>query len=187
MSQKIQINGLTFELYKLPMLKRIVLDRKVAKMLLPLSSGIGNLTATDLAKVLSPAMSAEDTAVLESELSDKIDLEGITSAIGRVLAELSDAEFKQLVLDLFQTTSCTHPRHGAVLMDSETALNTVLDDLSPMDVYRLAIEVMRENNFTPFVLSGGGGGILGTVGSVVGKVAGKKRGVKLERSGTSTT
>lgn len=184
MSKKIQISGLTFELFKLPMLKRLSLDRKVGKMLLPVFAGMGDLSAADMAKALAPDLSPEDAKVIEEQLSEKIDLGTIAGAIGKALTELSDAEFMKLAEDLLSATSCTHPKYGATLLDSPEAINRVFEDASPIDVYNLTIEVMRENKFTPFALSGDGGGILGTVGSVVGTAATKKRGVKLARSGS---
>lgn len=181
MSKKIQISGLTFELFKLPMLKRLSLDRKVGKMLLPVFAGMGDLSAADMAKALAPDLSPEDAKVIEEQLSEKIDLGTIAGAIGKALTELSDAEFMKLAEDLLSATSCTHPKYGATLLDSPEAINRVFEDASPIDVYNLTIEVMRENKFTPFALSGDGVGILGTVGSVVGTAVTKKRGVKLAK------
>lgn len=185
MAAKVTIGDLTFDIYKLPMLTRLKLDRQVAKMMLPVLMGLDGLDLDELSEALASGDPSEDKEA-EEKLMEGLSFEKLSGALIKALTSLSDDEWVRLAADLLKVCSCTHPSHGAVLLDEWSAIDKVFSDLAPLDVYRLAIEVMRENKFSPFALSGAGGGILGTIGSQLGTKLQGKRGLRLGKRAPST-
>lgn len=181
MSAVVTIGTLKFEIFKLPMLTRLKLDRKVASMILPIIAGLDGMDVDAVMDLIDDSKGSE-----EGDLAESVSFEKLSTALTRALMQLSDDDWTSLAKELLSIVSCTHPDHGATLLDSWGNIDKVFSDLAPMDVYRLAIEVMRENKFSPFALSGAGGGILGTVGSKLAAAKQKKAGLKLGRQAPST-
>ncbi len=157
MALTIEIQNLRFQIYKLPMLKRLVLDRKVGRMMLPVMSSLKGL---DMSGILSTIQNAgatqEEVKAAEEALESTMDLSVLLGAVEKALGALDDSEFMALASGLLQVVSCIHPQHGAILLDTEANIDLALGELPPLDVYKLCIEVMRENKFSPFALLAAG-------------------------------
>lgn len=187
MAKTVTISGMSFEIFKLPMLRRIVLDRKVARMMRPIFESLGSLDFSAIAAaVKNPDMAPDEIAELERTMGESLDTSVLFKALDQALSALSDDEFMAFAKDLLSVVSCRHPVHGATLLDTPDAIAMVFADLAPLDLYRLAIEVMRENKFSPFALSGDGSERSKTPTSGPGKASPAKSGLKLGRSASST-
>lgn len=153
----VTINGWMFQIYKIPMLQRIVADRKVARLTAPVMGMMQGLDISALAKIVQAEHAGpEARKALDSEFGDKLNLNTMIEAVKEALATLSDKDLMSLATELLSVVNCRHPTQGAVLLDSEEAINTCFEDWAPIDLYRLLIEVMRENKLTPFELRGAG-------------------------------
>lgn len=130
--KKITVDGLEFNLNPLPALKALKLDKKIIALLLPALSGIKG-----------------------ADLDAEIDLSLVMGAISESLDKLSDDETEKLFIDLLYGVQYLPSGAGVEDMDGSTVNKVFQGKL--MTLYKLAMEVMKYNKFTPFTLAGSGG------------------------------
>lgn len=130
----VEIDDLRFQLVKMKGMKAFLLDRKIIIMLLPVIGGFKNL---------------------DSEIDFKVISEGVQDA----LLKMSDTEYKSLVLDLLKevTVRPVDPKPGEAesLPMTEPVIDTHFSG-KMITLYKLIIEVMRFNKFSPFEMVAGG-------------------------------
>lgn len=126
-SKEIELDGMKFQLNPLKGFKALRLDKKVVSLCMPLIEGVQSMDEDiDLSKALT----------------------GLTSAIDN----MKDADYEKFVTELLSTT--IYIPTGAPPVEITPA---VIDDHfqgASTVVYKLMFEVMKYNQFTPFVLAG---------------------------------
>ena len=185
----VEVADIRFEIYKLPFLTRLTLDRKVGSMILPVLSGLDGMDLGKLEEAISAGDKSEaEINKLEEEISEDLSISKLVSALTKALMTLSDADWQSLAKQLLSVVNCTNsPGNPPLLLNNEANMDRAFADFSTVDVYRVCIEVMRANKFAPFALTGAGGGkSLGTVFSNVVKKSKKRSGVRLAPSESST-
>jgi hypothetical protein len=130
--KRITVDGLEFNLNPLPALKALKLDKKIIALILPALSGAKGV-----------------------DLDAEIDLSVMMTAISESLDRLSDDDTEKLFVDLLYGVQYL-PAGGAVEDITGETINKVFQG-KLMTLYKLAMEVMKYNKFTPFTLAGNGG------------------------------
>jgi hypothetical protein len=129
----IQIDGMKFQMYPLKGFTALRLDKKVVTLLLPVLGGLDNL-------------------------DKQIDLKTVFNGFAESLEKLSDVEFQKFVSDLLSTTQYLPEGKPPQEITPDVIDSAFRGKI--LVIYKLLFEVMGYNQFTPFVLVGGGG--LGT-------------------------
>lgn len=146
-AKTITIGTMEFQLNPLKGFTALKLDKKVISLMLPLIEGVENLDA-------------------------KIDLGKALSGLAGALDNLEEKEYEKFIIDLLSTVIFTPPG------DTPKQIDKNVIDINfqgeAITLYKLMFEVMRYNNFTPFVLvNGGGKGTMKTlISSALTKAAG---------------
>lgn len=131
-SKTIEIDGVSFVLYPIPVLKVMKLDKQLITMLLP--------SIPDM-----------------SDIDQEIDFGSILKNFSESLSNLSEKDYLSFVMDLLSKTQAQAPGSPAVEFTSEETLNLFQGRLSTL--YKLLFEIMKYNKFTPFELASGGLGM----------------------------
>lgn len=133
--KEVVIDDLRFKIYPMGCMKALLLDRKIISMLVPLISGF------------------------KDDLEAEVDFKVISEGFQKSLTEMSDAEYKSLVLDLLKDVTIRpknpKPGEGESLSIDESVMNSHFEG-KLMTIYKLIIEVMKFNKFTPFEMVAGG-------------------------------
>lgn len=129
-NKEIEIDGMSFYLQPLRGFKANKLDKKVIALLLPLIEGVDGL---------------------DSEINIGKALGGLSSA----LDNMKESDYEKFVIDLLSTVIYSPEKEPQTELDA-AAIDKYFQGAS-LTLYKLMYEVMKYNNFTPFVLAGGGG------------------------------
>lgn len=122
--KRIEIDGMSFQLVRLPAMKALRLDKKIVALLIPVISGIDNLDA-------------------------EVDFAKLAGGVSEGLRALDDNDFMALVKDLLAYVTYL-PEGGAPIdLNNEAAINTAFQS-GLMPIYKLIIESMRYNKLSPF-------------------------------------
>lgn len=122
-----EIDGFRFEMFLMPTLKAMVLDKKLSTLLIPALGGIKDLEKRT------------------------VDFKLMAEAVATALGNLPDNEFQKTLLDLL--SHCRYMGEKAVDL-TEDVINTQFRAKSIV-LYKLVVEVMKFNNFIPFELLDG--------------------------------
>ncbi|MGD8707098.1 MAG: hypothetical protein PVI88_00255 [Nitrosopumilaceae archaeon] len=133
------IDGIKFQLYPLNVMTALKLDKKVVSLLLPVLSGVDDF-----------------------DLDAEIDLGKAMSAFSTSLANMKDEDFISFVKEMLSTIVVEVPGQAPTQIQSESEINTVFKG-SIVTIYKLLWEVMKFNNFSPFVVADGGTGMIQTI------------------------
>lgn len=122
--KRIDIDGMSFQMVRLPAMKALRLDKKIVALLIPVISGIENLDA-------------------------EVDFAKLASGVSDGLSALDDSDFMTLVKDILAHVTYL-PEGGAPIdLNNEAAINAAFQD-GVMPIYKLIIESMRYNKLSPF-------------------------------------
>lgn len=148
--KRVTIDGIEFSIYKLPLLEAMTLDKKVTELLLPILSGLTNLSKLNL-----------DEDLTNIDLSQ---FGGLFSLVSEAIGKMNENEFISFVQKMCKTTQAVKPGLPPVELSDYNSFDKVMD--SPLTVYKLLLEIMRVNKFSPFELAGAGLGtkIMSTFG-----------------------
>ena len=161
--KQFEIDGLRFYTQPLPALRAMLLDKKVLALLLPALKGLKDL------KVDAEA---------------DIDLGAITEALSESLSSMKDAEMTRLVIDLLSSTTYQGDKAGEANNEITEAIINQIFQGQLLTLYKVMLEVMKYNKFSPFAFLGDGAEILKTLTSSSPKKKGSRRGSSLETSGS---
>lgn len=137
-TKQVTIDGKTFQLARIPALQALRLERQLIRVLAPLLSGLSGIDFSN----------PEAT----------VDLSALGGGVVRALEALPEHEFLALVGTLLSRVTAVTATNGAVLLDSDDAINSVFTD-GLLTLYKLLLEVARFNKFSPFALLGSGNGL----------------------------
>lgn len=143
--KQLVIDGMDFQFTPMPALKAARLDRKVLAMIAPIFGGLEELS-----------------------LTAGISVDGLMSGIRQALSSLTDDEFEGLLVSLLGHVKCQIPGKPPIELGDASAINEAFAGRDLLTMYRVAIEVMRYNKFTPFALASTGDWITRIAGSAVG-------------------
>lgn len=129
-NKEIKIDNMDFQLQPLRGFKANKLDKKVISLLLPLLEGADGL---------------------DSEINIGKALGGLSGA----LDNLSEKDYETFVVDLLSTVILIPEKEAPTQLDVNSI--DVYFQGASLTLYKLMFEVMKYNNFTPFVLASGGG------------------------------
>lgn len=129
---KINIDGIDFQIHTMSALKAAVLDRKILAIILPAVSGMA-----------------------EEGLDTEITYAGLLNNLGEGLLKLKDAEYEELLIQMFSKVTAVKPGKAPAQLDNEQAINEIFSG-SIMTIYKLVLEVMKHNGFSVFGLAGDG-------------------------------
>ena len=146
-------------------IKALILDKRVLSLLAPLLAGL---------KGVKPDATEEDV---------ELDFEAISRGLQDALGNFSDTDYEKFVNDLLQYVT-VKTNNGALACNDSRAIGVFSGNLQL--IYKLMIEVMRFNKFTPFALVDSGVGIRGIVTSLVPQSTQKENGTPSETSVSST-
>lgn len=160
---EVQVQGRTFQLFKMNALDARRADLKVLRLLAPLLGALDSVEKTE-----SKPVEGESTEGLEPVA--EIKFEKVIPYLDRALTALPEDEFDALVKSMLKTVSC-----GSDFLSTDLAIDKALGDLGPLAMYELIFEIARFNKFLPFALLASGGltsGVLGSLlpGAKLGKV-----------------
>ena len=122
---------LEFQLTPIPVMHALVLDKQIVSLLLPAMSGFAGL--------------------------DTIDMSETVGELSGALQKMGDKEFQKFVIALTATTIFI-PAGGAPVELNENKINEIFSGRL-FSLYKLLLEIMRYNRFSPFELIGGGLGM----------------------------
>ena len=120
----LEVDGLKFQCLPLPLTTRLRLDKQLLTLLSP------------VAKTISTAPNELTAAV---------------QAMPEVFQNLPDADFLQLVSITLQTTTAITSDKGALSLAEEMNREAIFDKLTTL--YKLMVEIWRQNKLTVFVLA----------------------------------
>lgn len=126
-----EIDGHEFTIYDMPTIDKMKLDKRVVSLIAPALSGLEGAESLDF----------------------DIDFKAMAQAISSALKELSDNDFENLILKLFSNVQYKKNNQVYEFRNKE---NINKFDGKIMSLYKLAIEVMRFYEFTPFALAADG-------------------------------
>lgn len=129
--KKIIVDGLEFNLQPLPALEAMKLDKRVTTLLIPLIGGLKDLS-------------------LDADIDFETAARGLYEAFNR----MDDNEFQSLVVNLLRSVQYL-PQGGAPTELTQETINQIFMG-KLVSIYKLMIEVMRFNKFSPFELVGAG-------------------------------
>lgn len=159
------IGGVKFQLTPLPVLKAARLDKQVLALIAPVLGGFKGLS-------------------LEAELAD-MDLEVMARGVSMALQTLPDSAFTGLLRECLESVDYLPEGATPTNLGSEDAMGSVFSGRLDL-LYKVVLEVMRFNRFTPFALVEAGGGLLKIAGSKKDSEKAGKGGLKLAPLATST-
>lgn len=139
--KEITIDGMKFQLHPLKGLKAVKLDKKVISLLLPLVEGV-------------------------SDMDSQIDIGKALNGLSGAISNLEDQEYENFVCDLLSTTIIMLDKKPPEQIESSTIDEAFQGHI--LTLYKLMMEVMKYNKFTPFVLAGGGGFTMSTIAGSLG-------------------
>jgi hypothetical protein len=196
--KSVEIDGLEFQINKMPLMESRVLDLKVLRLLAPL---VGALDAIKSASSDGkPALSLEPSEAefdpesigqsepsSDPEAEDNVEWSKVGACFQKALTALPDAEFTGLCRAMLARVVCIPPGEAPILLTSDKAIDAAFAfaDSPIAALYKALFEVARFNKFTPFALFAGGHSIGAILGSF-GLSKGKAKGVKLDRLVRST-
>lgn len=156
------IDGMAFQFIPMAVLKASRLDKRVLALLAPV---VGSLSGLDL--------------------DSEVDADRLARGVASALQSMDDQAFTSLLRDTLDTVVYLPEGMAPLNLGNENAINQAftgrLDTL-----YKVVVEVMRYNRFTPFALLGTFGNLAQTLGLSEAKSTSKKRGLKLAKSDSST-
>jgi len=158
--KEFEIEGLRFYTQPLPAFTAVKLDKKVIQLALPVLNGLSDFS-------------------MESE----VDIEAITAGVSESLTKLTDEDFENFILKLLSAT--TYQGTADAPANSEITKSSVNEIFQGriLGLYKVLLEVMRFNRFSPFELMGDGSAIKTILSSSNQKKTTPKRGSALEKSG----
>ena len=159
------IDGVKFQFQPLPVLKAARLDKRVLALIAPVLGGFKGLN-------------------MDSNMAD-LDLEAVARGVALALQTLPDTEFTGLLRECLETVVYLPEGAAPAPLGTEEAMGQVFTGRLDL-LYRVVVEVMRFNRFTPFALLELGGGLRQILGSNGETAKVKKGGLKLDRSAPST-
>lgn len=133
-TKEVTLDGMKFQLSSLPALTALRLDKKIVALLLPVMGGADDIS-----------------------LDAEIDLSKCIYYLSESLSNLKDDEFQSLIIDMLSTIIYIPDGKPPVQLSRDVIDTDFRGKL--MTIYRLIWEVMGYNNFSPFVVMGGGLGI----------------------------
>ncbi len=154
--KEVVVDKHTFQIIPMGGIKAMLLDKKIITMLVPVMGGLKDMDA-------------------------EIDFKLISEGIYEALSKLSEIEYKKLILDLLAEVIFVNT--NAIEGDAESPAMTehTIDKKfgrKLMVLYKLIIEVMRFNKFTPFEMVAGGKRMSSIISSFKQKKNTKKNGKK---------
>lgn len=152
-NKKIIIEGKEFHLTPLPVMRALKLDKKIVSLILPIFGGIENFS-------------------LEAE----VDLSKMISAFSNSLSKMPDEDYQEFILSMLSTTIYCPSGGTPCEFSSENSLTVFRGNL--ILLYKLLWEIMKYNQFSPFVVVGGGSQMIETFISEKLKTKQKESGSK---------
>lgn len=137
------------------------LQKPLARLASPIISAIQPLLASVSVQTAKGVMegTVDDSAlgneILSSFSSGTIDLNRVSRAIQEAMSALSEGEQDRLICDLLANVQFVPKVGGAEFLTPD-----VIDEVflgAPNDIYKLAFEVVRFNDFLPFFKKGNTG------------------------------
>ena len=129
------VAGQKFRVIPLQLMKALRLERKILQVVSPL---LGGLNGVDVKS--------------EANVSFFV---GLAPTIADALSTLSDNEFAALSTDLLSSVMWLPEGKPPIMLETDQALNDAYMVLgSTMSVYKVMLEVMRQNKMLPFELAG---------------------------------
>jgi hypothetical protein len=153
----IEMDGLKFQLHPMPSLKALRLDKKVIELLIPILGGVKELS-----------------------FDAEIDLGKATDALSESLRRMDDSEFEKFAVDLLSSAVYLPVGGAPQEMNAETINSVFQGRISLM--YKMIVEIMRYNKFSPFELVGDGNVVQRILSSTGQTASPKENGSKSEKS-----
>lgn len=133
--KNVNLNGIAFQISTLPLMTRVRLDLRVARLLAPVLGSIGISGSADIKDIL------------QADLK----LDGIAEGIGRALEAIPEAELLQLMRDCLTCVTATAPGAAPTLLTSDRDCEEVFAS-DHFVMYQLLLEVLKHNKIVPFGL-----------------------------------
>lgn len=134
---KQNINGIEFQINLLPLMTRVRLDIRVARMIAPVLGSLG----------------IAGTADIKDIMHSDIKLDNIADGISRALEALPEHELLSLLRECLACVTAIAPGKPAIDLDSERACEEVFAD-NHFTIYQVFFAVLKHNKIVPFGLSG---------------------------------
>lgn len=192
----VTVDGLEFQLLKMPLLEARTCDAKIARILVPLLGALdafGNSKGDDAPVESDPGKSAlaalpegvtaepPEAPAAEDSTDDIKDFSLVAQSIQRALSSLPDSVMDALMKSMLSRVTCLNCEDGPLVLNNSHNIDKAFDGLGPVSLYKLIYEVARFNKFTPFVLAGAGDATGGILASLV--PGGIRKGLSLARLG----